>query len=469
MSVFSAPAKGVSIRMYRQGLGDCFLLAFPGAKSGETYHVLIDCGVIFGNPQPVEKMTAVAKDILDATGGELDLLVITHEHFDHVSGFLQAAPVFEKLLVHNVWFAWTEDPDDALANELRRDFQRTLAALGAALSRARNPLSMSGVQNILGFFGDPSNLAASGSSDTASAMKAIREMAKKSKGDIFYLSPGDGPLSFPKGASTAKGVRTFVLGPPKTAKTLRKINPSKNHPETYHGFDTDRLEMAVAPGGSPNGFFPFEERLRIPTSSLDAHPFFAEHYCGATDTESWRRIDDDWLGGSEEIALSLDSYTNNTSLVLAFELIPSRKILLFVGDAQVGNWLSWDDLSWKVKNGVKEVSVTASDMLKRTILYKVGHHASHNATMQEKGLERMESESLIAFVPVDEEVAHEIKNWKKMPFIPLMQRLAEKTSGRVIRVDSGIPNKPANVPAAEWKKFEKATHETKLFVQVTVA
>ena len=38
------PKKGLALRMYRQGLGDCFLLAFPG-KGSEPVHMLIDCGV----------------------------------------------------------------------------------------------------------------------------------------------------------------------------------------------------------------------------------------------------------------------------------------------------------------------------------------------------------------------------------------------------------------------------------------
>ena len=52
--------------------------------------------------------------------------------------------------------------------------------------------------------------------------------------------------------------------------------------------------------------------------------------------EAWRRIDDDWLGASGEFALQLDSYTNNTSLVLAFELVNTKKVLLFVAYAQIG-------------------------------------------------------------------------------------------------------------------------------------
>ncbi len=35
------------------------------------------------------------------------------------------------------------------------------------------------------------------------------------------------------------------------------------------------------------------------------------------------------------------------------------------------------------------------------MLYKVGHHGSHNATLRAKGLELMQSSALIALIPVD--------------------------------------------------------------------
>lgn len=47
------------------------------------------------------------------------------------------------------------------------------------------------------------------------------------------------------------------------------------------------------------------------------------------------------------MALMLDSATNNTSLVLGIELDPGE-VLIFAADAQVGNWLSWQDLSSQV-------------------------------------------------------------------------------------------------------------------------
>ena len=87
--------------------------------------------------------------------------------------------------------------------------------------------------------------------------------------------------------------------------------------------------------------------------------FFVDHYgkdgegenntdkIETPDNADWRRIDDEWLFSAETLALRLTEGVNNTSLVLAFELPTSRKVLLFVGDAQRGNWYSWKDVAWQ--------------------------------------------------------------------------------------------------------------------------
>ncbi|MFO0840146.1 MAG: hypothetical protein U1D55_16685 [Phycisphaerae bacterium] len=183
-------------------------------------------------------------------------------------------------------------------------------------------------------------------------------------------------------------------------------------------------------------------------------PFFEERYGGpvlqaaakkspprAKHAADWRRIDDDWLGFAGPLALQLDSYTNNTSLVLAFELVRSRKVLLFVGDAQVGNWLSWHDKPLQVDGR----AVTATDLLKRTVFCKVGHHGSHNATLKDKGLELMTSDERIAFVPVEEKIAHEKKGWKEMPKNSLMKRLGELTAGRLLQSDEVAAGKDPRI------------------------
>jgi hypothetical protein len=47
----------------------------------------------------------------------------------------------------------------------------------------------------------------------------------------------------------------------------------------------------------------------------------------------------------------------------------------------------------------------------------------------------MTDPGLAALVPVDVTIAHEKKKWLKMPFGPLMNRLADKTGGRVVQAD----------------------------------
>jgi hypothetical protein len=132
------------------------------------------------------------------------------------------------------------------------------------------------------------------------------------------------------------------------------------------------------------------------------------------------------------LALQLDSATNNTSLVLAMEL-EGGEVLLFAADAQVGNWLSWQDLKWTADG--KEV--TGPDLLSRAIFYKVGHHGSHNATLKEKGLEMMTNLE-IAMIPVNHEMALK-KHWGNMPLPDLLTRLNAKTGNRVLRIDADPP------------------------------
>src|SRR5215831_13815514 len=111
------------VRMYRQGLGDCFLLTFPGAD-GKPFYMLIDCGVVLGTPNPQDAMQSVVEDIGKTTNNHIHLLVATHEHWDHLSGFIQAGALFDKIQIDRVWLGWTEDPANPLANKLR-DERRT--------------------------------------------------------------------------------------------------------------------------------------------------------------------------------------------------------------------------------------------------------------------------------------------------------------------------------------------------------
>jgi glyoxylase-like metal-dependent hydrolase (beta-lactamase superfamily II) len=466
-------APAVRVRMYRQGLGDCFLLTFPRGDGSEAF-VLIDCGVILGQPDAEKKMRAVAEDLHKRTGGRIDVLIATHEHWDHLSGFVQAKEVFESLTFDAVWLAWTEDPADPLAKRLRSQRHRALRGLHLAMNelaeRAPDSPIHGAVRQVLDFFGP---LSAKGTAGTADALDFLKSHGKT----IRYCRPGEEPLALPG----VPGVRVYVLGPPEDEKLIKKSNPSKKGQEVYTlkaGPSPDqaflvavrhRAEKKEPSDGDQELYelsFPFDACHKLTPAQAKKIPLFKDHYgFDKEGAEAWRRIDDDWLSSAGPLALQLDSNTNNTSLALAIEL-PGGEVLLFPGDAQVGNWLSWEGCSWSLGDGRKERRVTAADLLARTVLYKVGHHASHNATLRAKGLELMTSPDLVALIPVDHEEAVK-KRWN-MPFPHLLKRLKEKTAGRVLRLDTGLPDKPKDVAAARWKAFTDRVTQDKLFFEYTL-
>lgn len=281
------------------------------------------------------------------------------------------------------------------------------------------------VEELIGFFG------AAGGPSTEDALAKAKASAT---GKLRFCLPSDAPVGV-DGAD----VKLFILGPPHDEKRIRQTLPSAKDPETY-GIAAKSLAATVMAGLSiDDDSTPFGGRYSIPAETAAGVDFFQRRYFGpGPDAPSWRRIDAAWLDGASELALALDSATNNTSLVLAIELA-GKDVLLFAADAQVGNWLSWQDLTWSFDGR----TVSGPDLLARTIFYKVGHHGSHNATLREKGLELMKPLS-IAAIPVDHEMAVK-KNWGKMPLPELVQALQGAAKDGVLRSDQTPDKAPANV------------------------
>ncbi len=479
------------IRMYGQGVGDCFLLALPrrrgpGARTpARPVYVLIDCGVVGGTPGGPGRMKRVVADVAAATGGRLDLLVISHEHWDHLSGFIQAADEWQGIQVDALWLGWTEKPGTGLPDALRRIIDRQNRAITNASLAVQQYGLAERHETLIGlasFLGDPSAehvpgfAAAPGVSDAFRAAKA-----KVPAEQHVFCEPGD------VHRVPGSDVSAYVLGPPRDDDRLRQLNPSRNKPQTYTGpegsdgrsgpgmtlrfvadgrSDFNAVAMPlIAMGGPASGggdsaaaaaeddalarSFPFDRTVRIPLPQVESAVRAEPGTYGALDSyydslSHWRRIDHDWLSSAEPLALRADNLTNNTSLVLAFEL-PARAaggnapILLFAGDAQVGNWLSWDDIrQWRLIGDARptQPQPNITELLGRTAFYKVGHHGSHNGTLKENGVERMPSNTatrpMTAFVPVSPGVARKLKHWAEMPLDSLLRGLSERAPGRVI-------------------------------------
>lgn len=499
-------ALGVSGGGYAGYLGDCFLIRVLDGDEPPA-HILIDFGILMGSEQADARMQQIAIDIVETTGGtikagkvtkkgSLDLLVVTHEHWDHISGFSQAQDIiFGGLDIHKLWMAWTEDDNDDFANQLRQGRDRQSVALAAlsevmqqaAASPTPSPFAadrqaaLSGLDAFLGPLA-PINLARPGTPALAAApgkaqrLKS-RDIMDKLKAEAItseFLSPG-------QVAAAPGALKAFVLGPPRNLERLKKDRPSAGTAkETYlenSAFEDLLFRLVDGEPQNPDSDSPFARRFhRIRTEHVRAADdamiaidvgtdtgilrWLHEHYYAETASDgrdqSRRTIDSDWLGAAGPLALKLDSDTNNTSLVLAFEL-PDETFMLFPGDAQVGNWLSWHDQ--KYKDGTRELSAT--QILERVRFYKVGHHGSHNATLKEKGLDLMTHRELVAAISTDEVLGKRqgVKGWQ-MPDPHLKEAIFAATKGRTFRNDDS--------PGAGYTSFKHSLHSTNLYLEYTV-
>ena len=109
-------ATAVRIRMYRPGFGDCLLLTF--GRGAAARHALIDFGA--HTQGDIGTMDAIMDSIEETTGRRLELLVASHAHRDHISGFGKFASRFAAFRLGAVWLPWTDNRDDPDADALTR-------------------------------------------------------------------------------------------------------------------------------------------------------------------------------------------------------------------------------------------------------------------------------------------------------------------------------------------------------------
>jgi beta-lactamase superfamily II metal-dependent hydrolase len=479
----------VTIRMYDlQGEGDCFLLTFK-ISDGSKRFMLIDCGIFTGTPGGKDKLQEVAKNIMETTGNHIHTLVVTHEHWDHIAGFQYAVDTFfdEPTKIDELWLAWTENIEgDELAKLLNKKYEPIQQALEMTTQLAgfTERFDAQSIRNVLAYK-SPLSLEEGLSMTTTKLMDKIHEDLSSK---VTYTSPDNPPRSLPE----YPGVRFYTLGPPRDENQLKILEASgiavddiMLHDEaTYFNIAVSaafgegklsdeqhkryvRLNKRSMPFGDELGLTKKEAKEYI----INDIRFFEEHYGFKKDDpeKAWRRINYDWLASSEQLALYMDNYVNNTSLVIAIELTGSGNVLLFPGDAQYGNWDSWKDLTWTIENEQGESKdVEAMDLIKKTVFYKVGHHGSHNGTL--KTYLRQMNNKLVVMIPCNEKWALDKRKWNH-PDPGLLPEIEAKTMGRIIRSDTHVPtSKPDTLTLNEWTEFTGDVKEEQngLWIEYTV-
>jgi hypothetical protein len=479
------PVDTIKVRMYNTGsVGDCFLILFQ-KKEEIVFKMMIDCG---GIKTTADKVTPCVEDIAETCGGHIDLLLVTHQHEDHLSGFNLARPVFDKLTVGETWMSWVEDPSDPLGQLVKKKYGKKLkeltSSIGAHLAGKQN-LAPSDTSHGARQRYIRENLAesmqllefeagmqhgkglAAGARTNDDAMKYCKTKGKK----LVYRKPGE-VLTMPN----ADGIRFYVLGPPRDPD-LKFLKIEMNPDEMYHlalaATSTDtpppvallsEIESLLADNQSP---FAPEFALRGPALSEFWHNYGSR-------AEKWRQIEEDWKESDSDMALALTRLTNNTSLAIALEFVHSGVVVLLPADAQSGNWMSWHkpDVVAAFK---KQEGKETKELLKNTVFYKVGHHSSHNGTASLSGLELMTNNNLVAFIPlVQDKVPAAWGGAKNFPAAKLYPKIIASAKGRVVRTDQGIVTDATaatlrkQLSAADQENFKKNYRPGKCYFEYTI-
>ena len=346
----------IRIRMYRIGFGDFFLMTVPG-KSGPA-HILIDCGV---HAKPIGSINDCVQNMAQVTGKNLALVILTHYPADHMSGFASNYNDFSGFTVGAVWITNRLDPKNPDASKFMAQLTSVAQQLKMQLGAREDVAGIEAhnkVENALGVASEDG-----GGGSNVKALQLLRS-GFKNKPPVYYYQGGDAPTL----PDELEGMITAEILAPSPKDSAGEFAASDNKTEQYLA--------ALGDVGVPDA-------KKIQPFDPKKWPGSADEYPKAT-FEELDGIDgmEKTLGGMQPDALAaaadkLDGTLNNQSLVVLFTC--NGKKLLFVGDAQWGNWAYW--LYGKAVNGSDPgISDRAKEILGTIDFYKVGHHGSTNAT-----------------------------------------------------------------------------------------
>ncbi|HXD31877.1 MAG TPA: hypothetical protein VN643_12220 [Pyrinomonadaceae bacterium] len=429
------------VRMYRVGFGDFFLITVP-TKAGPK-HILIDCGVHAGD---IGSMEACVKDLAEETKHKLALVVVTHYHADHLSGFASQFNEFTKFDVEMVWISNRLDPDRKDSAKLKAQIAEVANKLQLRLGARKDPdpataLAMAKLENATG---RPLGVKGKKKKESSNE-KALRLVTKEFANNppVKYYQGGQKPL-LPK---SLQGALTAELLAPAPLTSGKEFASSDNKNAQYI--------MHAADNGLPptETLEPFEKKWPAVATDYDIWTFKeyrtdADRKAKVPGTETWKLMEKVLRDAQPDTLLAMadavDGTVNNQSLVILFTC--KGKKLLFVGDAQWGNWAYW--LYGKKSSGkdLPELQERASEILGSIDFFKVGHHGSSNANpipamaaLNPACVSMCSTESADAYPekkrPYGTISKDPNKKGTEVPRILLMEEMEKITGNRLVRSD----------------------------------
>lgn len=325
------------IRLFDVGLGDCIYCRIPKAhESGRDFHILIDCGTL-SSTELLSDAIEHLKTLLPKIDGKfrVDLLVVSHEHKDHMTGF--GMDLWDELSFGAIWMSAAMDLNHP---EAKRSKKLHAFAAGAMAEALRLNLAL----------GPDLMELANAMALNAGAMTNLREtLPKKSRIKPTYVH--------------AKSSKKDLELPLKKSTSISVLGPERDIDFYYLGKEGDpklRRLLGLIDTGLPQVSEAVPEAVATPTN---------------LDPADFRQLRSRMLSTALAFADLDGKVCNNTSVVLLIEWKGKR--LLFVGDAE------WDgaykegkgNCAWNVMWNLRKKQLDGP-----LAFYKIGHHGSVNAT-----------------------------------------------------------------------------------------
>jgi ribonuclease BN (tRNA processing enzyme) len=347
-----------------------------------AYHILVDCGVHSrGN---IGKIDQVVEDIATVTDRKLSIIIATHAHQDHLSGF---GDKFSSFDISEVWLPWTWDPNNPEAVKLQNRQTALITQLALCSDAiAEDPSALNTLSNL------------TGNEHAISLLKSGFGVNAK----VRYLKAGDklaaGDVTKDPLAIPVPGLSVRILGPPMSEEFLAKMDaPSGEH----------YLQLSAGLVEAEEEDKPFSKEWIV--SKEDPALSLVK-----LEPKQENELRDKVKLPLSELAFAIDQAKNNESVVTLLTFRGQN--LLFAGDAEYPNWRWWLD------------NLQPNEILPQVTFFKVAHHGSVNATPVD-ALKKMSDGKFAAMVSTQS------TPWPSIPCVPLMAELSKKTQQDMVRSD----------------------------------
>jgi beta-lactamase superfamily II metal-dependent hydrolase len=317
----------LTIRAYNVLFGDCILITWH--EQDGPHHAWVDFGNFHNDANAV--FASVYEDVLKRTGGNIDLVVVTHRHLDHLEGFHSLRKRFAKdFSIDRLWHAHVSKGSDDVF-ELADQSMRALLPASALDVEA----------GLLGRIYHNNHYIT-----TKDRMHAVADELPAQSAHAVHRET---KLSEIKPAGL-KRMKVEVLAPERDSSIyLRPLEEALSAVDSV----TSSLQRASS-GGSVTG-----RRRRVTGDELR----LAEWQNRLEGLADFARLRRHLRSGGLNFLAAVDRTRNNTSIVLRLTY-GATKVLL-TGDAEEG---SWETIKKKKPRSLEATVV------------KVGHHGSINAS-----------------------------------------------------------------------------------------